>query len=74
MENVPSQEAKAEKKQPLMREEDLPGHLEKQGEQKDKEKPVAEREEGRVENDAQIKHAFELLKGWEVFKHLVQKR
>ena len=73
MENVPSQEAKAEKKQPFMREEDLPGHLEKQGEQKDKEKPVAEREEGRVENDAQIKRALELLKGWEVFKHLVQK-
>ncbi len=74
MENVPSQEAKVEKKQPLMREENLPGHLEKQGEQKDKEKPVAETEEGRIENDVQIKRAMELLKGWEVFKHLVQKR
>lgn len=75
MENVPLQESKAEEKRRLgVREENLPGHLQNQKEQKEKEKPaLPEREEGR-ENDAQLTRALELLKGWNVFKQLVQKK
>ena len=75
MESVPLQESKAEEKRRLgVREENLPGHLQNQKEQKEKEKPAPpEREEG-SENDAQLKRALELLKGWDVFKQLVQKK
>ena len=75
MESVPLQESKAEEKRRLgVREENLPGHLQNQKEQKEKEKPAQpEREEG-SENDAQLKRALELLKGWDVFKQLVQKK
>jgi len=75
MESVPLQESKAEEKRRLgVREENLPGHLQNQKEQKEKEKPAApEREEG-SENDTQLKRALELLKGWDVFKQLVQKK
>ncbi len=75
MENVPLQESKAEEKRRLgVREENLPGHLQNQKEQKEKEKPaLPEREEG-SENDAQLTRALELLKGWNVFKQLVQKK
>jgi carboxyl-terminal processing protease len=75
MESVPLQESKAEEKRRLgVREENLPGHLQNQKEQKEKEKPaLPEREEGR-ENDAQLTRALELLKGWNVFKQLVQKK
>ena len=75
MESVPLQESKAEEKRRLgVREENLPGHLQNQKEQKEKEKPSQpEREEG-SENDAQLRRALELLKGWDVFKQLVQKK
>ncbi len=75
MESVPLQESKAEEKRRLgVREENLPGHLQNQKEQKEKEKPAQpEREEG-GENDAQLRRALELLKGWDVFKQLVQKK
>ena len=75
MESVPLQESKAEEKRRLgVREENLPGHLQNQKEQKEKEKPAQpEREEG-SENDAQLRRALELLKGWDVFKQLVQKK
>lgn len=75
MESVPLQESKAEEKKRLgVREENLPGHLQNQKEQKEKEKPgQPEREEG-GENDAQLRRALELLKGWDVFKQLVQKK
>ncbi|MBI2210693.1 MAG: S41 family peptidase [Deltaproteobacteria bacterium] len=75
MESVPLQESKAEEKKRLgVREENLPGHLQNQKEQKEKEKPAQpEREEG-GENDAQLRRALELLKGWDVFKQLVQKK
>lgn len=59
-----------EKKPPMVREENLPGHLENQ--QKKKE---AEREaEGDLKTDPQLRHALELLKGWDVFRQLVQRK
>jgi carboxyl-terminal processing protease len=73
------QEAKAEEKQRLnLREENLPGHLQNQKNQGEKEpekekQPTAKKEEG-TENDPQLQRALELLKGWDVFKQLVQKR
>lgn len=75
IENVPVQEAKAEEKKRLgIREENLPGHLQNQQEQKDKEKQAQQEGEENIENDAQLKRALELLKGWDVFKQLVQKK
>ena len=75
IENVPVQEAKAEEKKRLgIREENLPGHLQNQQEQKDKEKQAQQEVEENIENDAQLKRALELLKGWDVFKQLVQKK
>ena len=75
MENVPVQETKAEEKKRLgLREENLPGHLQNQQEQKEKEKSTQQNREDNIENDAQLKRALELLKGWDVFKQLVQKK
>ena len=73
LENVPVQESRAEEKERLgLREENLPGHMQNQQEQK--EKPAQEGMEESVENDAQLKRALELLKGWDVFKQLAQKK
>jgi len=75
LENVPVQEARAEEKKRLgLREENLPGHLQNQQEQKEKEKQAQQEKEESVENDAQLKRALELLKGWDVFKQLAQKK
>ena len=75
IENVPAQEAKLEeKKQPGLREENLPGHLQNQQNQKDKEKSAREKEEESINNDIQLRRALELLKGWDVFKQLVQNK
>ena len=75
IENVSLQEARAEEKKRLgVREENLPGHLQNQQEQKEKEKPALPEREQNIENDAQLKRALELLKGWDVFKQLVQKK
>ena len=74
MENVTRQEEKAEKRRPTLREENLPGHLENQPDEEEKEESTKERKEGEIKNDAQLKRALELLKGWEVFKRLVQKK
>ena len=74
-ENAPVQEARAEEKKRLgLREENLPGHLQNQQEQKEKEKQAQQEKEESVENDGQLKRALELLKGWDVFKQLVQKK
>ena len=75
LENVPVQEARAEEKKRLgLREENLPGHLQNQQEQKEKEKQAQQEKEESVENDGQLKRALELLKGWDVFKQLAQKK
>ncbi|MGH7774997.1 MAG: S41 family peptidase [Candidatus Binatia bacterium] len=75
MENPPVQEPKAEeKKRPNIREENLPGHLQNQQNQKDKEKPAQQQSEDSIETDPQLRRALELLKGWDVFKQMVQKK
>ena len=72
---MPVRETKAEEQKRLgLREENLPGHLQNQQEQKEKEKSTQQDREGNIENDAQLKRALELLKGWDVFKQLVQKK
>jgi carboxyl-terminal processing protease len=75
MENIPrqQQEEKAEQRGLTLREENLPGHLKNQPVEEEKEEPVERKKEGDIENDAQLKRALELLKGWEVFKQLVLK-
>ena len=75
MENVPVQKAEAEeKRRPSLREENLPGHLKNQQKRGDKEKPAQQRGDDSIKNDAQLRRALELLKGWDVFKQLVQKK
>jgi carboxyl-terminal processing protease len=86
MENTPPQEGKAdEKRRPSLREENLPGRLPNQqtpsqpeqepGEkEKEKEKAVPSAGEEAGDNDAQLKRALDLLKSWDVFKQLVQKK
>ena len=87
VEATPQQEGKAdEKKRPTLREENLPGHLpspqpvpSQQQDQGDKEKerlvpPSAPTGDESIDNDTQLKRALDLLKSWDVFKQLVQKK
>ncbi len=84
-----SQDAKAaeEKKRQSLREENLPGHLlnpqqnsapqTPPQDQSDKEKlvpPSAPTGDESIDNDVQLKRALDLLKSWDVFKQLVQKK
>jgi carboxyl-terminal processing protease len=73
-----------DKKRPSLREENLPGHLQNpqqngaqdQGD-KDKEKLVpstAPTGDETIDKDVQLKRALDLLKSWDVFKQLVQKK
>jgi len=81
------QDAKAEdKKRQSLREENLPGHLANpqqtpapQQDQGDKEKeklvpPSGPTGDETIDNDVQLKRALDLLKSWDVFKQLVQKK
>ncbi|HEU4342485.1 MAG TPA: S41 family peptidase [Candidatus Binatia bacterium] len=88
LETSPQQETKPEeKRRPLLREENLPGHLQNNRQpgsspqqdpaEKDKEKlvpPSAPTGDESIDNDVQLKRALDLLKSWDVFKQLVQKR
>lgn len=79
MENPPPPEAKAEdRRRSPLREENLPGHLPNSGQQepseKEKEKTVPQATDDSANGDAQLKRALDLLKGWDVFKQLVQKK
>ncbi|MFQ5683921.1 MAG: S41 family peptidase [Candidatus Binatia bacterium] len=75
LDNVPTEKAKTgDKKRPILREENLPGHLENGEEETPKNKPAQEQRQDTIESDRQLKHALELLKGWNVFKQLVQKK
>jgi len=87
VENTPPQEAKAEeKRRPGLREEDLPRHLlNPQGTpnsqpapgDKDSEKQIPSSGptgDATIDNDAQLKRALDLLKSWDVFKQIVQKK
>ena len=84
---TPPAEGKAEEKKRLgLREENLPGHLSNPQQapsqpqdqsEKDKEKLVprtAPTGDETIDNDAQLKRALDLLKSWDVFKQLVQKK
>ncbi len=78
IDNVPSQEGKADDKRqppPMVREENLPGHLQNPQEQKPQEKPTppSSTPDDFTKNDMQVARALELLKSWDVFKQLVQK-
>ena len=82
IESTPPPDAKVdERKRPVVREENLPGHLQNPQvpESKDKEReketerPVPPMSEMTPENDAQLRRALELLKGWDVFKQVVNK-
>ena len=87
VESALQQEGKVdEKKRSTLREENLPGHLPNQqptpsqqqdSGDKDKEKQIpstAPTGDESIDNDAQLKRALDLLKSWDVFKQLVQKK
>lgn len=73
LENVPRQNAQARAPRTVLREENLPGHLKGEtGSEQEKQADTSSKEKN-IDNDAQLKRALELLKGWEVFKQLVPK-
>lgn len=87
VESAPPQEARVdERRRPSLREENLPHHL--PGQQptpnappetidKEKEKQIPSSGptgDDSIDNDAQLKRALDLLKSWDVFKQLVQKK
>jgi carboxyl-terminal processing protease len=87
VESTPPQDAKAdEKKRSGLREENLPGHLSNPQQtpsqqqdpvDKEKEKQIpssAPTGDDSIDNDVQLKRALDLLKSWDVFKQLVQKK
>jgi carboxyl-terminal processing protease len=87
VDSVPLVEGKVEeKKRPTLREENLPGHLPRQQQtptmqpeqgEKDEEKQIpssAPTGDESIDKDMQLKRALDLLKSWDVFKQLVQKR
>lgn len=85
VESTPQQEAKAdEKRRQSIREENLPGHLQNQKQtpspeqgEKEKEKQIPSSVptgDDSIDNDAQLKRALDLLKSWDVFKQMVQKK
>src|SRR5918992_186368 len=86
VETTPQQESKAEEKRRQgLREENLPGHLQNQQQtpslqeqlDKEREKQIpssAPTGDETIDNDAQLKRALDLLKSWDVFKQIVQKK
>ena len=87
VESAPQQEAKVdEKRRPSLREENLPGHLQNQQPTPNSQQEPGEKEKEKqipssgptgddsIDNDAQLKRALDLLKSWDVFKQLVQKK
>ena len=87
VESVAVQESKTEeRRRPGVREENLPGHLQNPQqnpsstqEQLDREKEKQIPRSGptgdeTIDNDQQLKRALDLLKSWDVFKQVVQKK
>jgi carboxyl-terminal processing protease len=86
VESTPQQDGKLdERKRPTLREENLPGHLQNQQQNlspqelldKEREKQIpasAPTGDETIDNDAQLKRALDLLKSWDVFKQVVQKK
>jgi len=74
MENTPRPEPQVKAPRTILREENLPGHLDRPEEAPEQVKGGPSTDDRTsIENDAQLKRALELLKGWEVFKQLVPK-
>lgn len=79
-----------ERKRPSLREENLPGHLNNPQQNSAKEQEQIDREREKqiptsgptsgptgdetIDNDQQLKRALDLLKSWDVFKQVVQKK
>ncbi|MGZ8495726.1 MAG: hypothetical protein ACXWWP_07475, partial [Candidatus Binatia bacterium] len=75
-----------EKKRPGLREENLPGHLNNPQQNSATEQEQIDREREKqiptsgptgdetIDNDQQLKRALDLLKSWDVFKQVVQKK
>jgi carboxyl-terminal processing protease len=80
MDLEPALEARTETRQrPAIREENLPGHLQNLKDQEQKDKPATppEKQDKKDESggdDAQIRRALDLLKGWDVFKQMALKK
>ncbi|HEY2921719.1 MAG TPA: S41 family peptidase, partial [Candidatus Binatia bacterium] len=88
VESAPAPDGKVEeRRRPGVREENLPGHLmnpqqtpnsQPETGDKDKEKPIippsAPTGDETIDNDVQLKRALDLLKSWDVFKQIVQKK
>ena len=87
VESAPQQEAKVdEKRRPSFREENLPGHLQNQQQTPNSQQEPGDKEKEKqipssgptgdesIDNDVQLKRALDLLKSWDVFKQLVQKK
>jgi carboxyl-terminal processing protease len=87
VEAVAAQEGKAEeRKRSGLREENLPGHLANPQQQSTPTQEQIDREKEKqiptsgptgdetIDNDQQLKRALDLLKSWDVFKQIVQKK
>ncbi|HLN87998.1 MAG TPA: S41 family peptidase [Candidatus Limnocylindrales bacterium] len=87
VESVPVQEGKTdERKRPGVREENLPGHLQNPQQNPNPAQEQIDREKEKqiprsgptgdetIDNDQQLKRALDLLKSWDVFKQVVQKK
>ena len=86
VESAPPQDAKAdEKKRSGLREENLPGHLPNPQQTPNPQQDPGDKEQEKIpssaptgddsiDNDVQLKRALDLLKSWDVFKQLVQKK
>lgn len=86
VESTPQQDGKLEdRKRQSLREENLPGHLQNQQQNpssqeqldREREKQIpssAPTGDETIDNDAQLKRALDLLKSWDVFKQVVQKK
>jgi carboxyl-terminal processing protease len=86
VESTPQQDGKVDdRKRPNLREENLPGHLQNQQQtpssqeqlDREREKQIpssAPTGDETIDNDAQLKRALDLLKSWDVFKQIVQKK
>ena len=87
IDNIPLQDGKPDdRKRPSLREENLPGHLNNPLQNSTKEQEQIDREQEKqiptsgptgdetIDNDQQLKRALDLLKSWDVFKQVVQKK
>jgi carboxyl-terminal processing protease len=87
VDSAPVQEGKTdERKRPGVREENLPGHLQNPQQNPNPAQEQIDREREKqiprsaptgdetIDNDQQLKRALDLLKSWDVFKQVVQKK